>query len=183
MPLIANAISDIIANADAAMKAIKAFFGAFIDGDLDSLATHTALVAVIVAAEIGLGVGIWLEFPKDKKFREWLGLALVLGGCVFSVVATVLLLIFDEGISRAQQSTIIALETRLAPRELTPKQQDAFKAAVEPYSGQQYMVSVAFGGEPGALMCTLNMLLKDAGRVTKFNTTYNESIRFAAAMR
>ena len=51
MPLIANAISDIIANADAAMKAIKAFFGAFIDGDLDSLATHTALVAVIVAAE------------------------------------------------------------------------------------------------------------------------------------
>jgi hypothetical protein len=99
------------------MNAATAYFKAFIDGELDSFATHAVLIGVIALAEISLGIGIWLESPKEKGLREWLGLYTVLGGCVVSVIATVFLLIFDEGISRTQkarideqQSTIISLQ-------------------------------------------------------------------------
>ena len=113
MPLIAFTISDMMAKNDSLIKATMAYFNAFFDGELDSFTTHAVLVAIIAAAEIGLAIGIWLESPKDKKFREWLGLTLVLGGCVFSVIATVLLLIFDEGISRGQKTRIDAQQSQL----------------------------------------------------------------------
>jgi hypothetical protein len=107
------------------MNAATAYFRAFIGGGLDSFATHAVLIGVIATAEISLGIGIWLESPKDKGLREWVGLYTVLGGCVVSVIATVLLLIFDEGISRgqkdridAQQSTIIGLSKALAGRSI-----------------------------------------------------------------
>jgi hypothetical protein len=116
MPLIANAMSEMIAIADAPMEAATALLHAFIDGKLDSFKTHAVLVAVIAAAEIGLAAGIWLESPRHKNFREWIGLLLVLSGCVASVIATVALLIFDEGISRTQNGQIIALYNELVPR-------------------------------------------------------------------
>ena len=118
MPLTANTISNIIADADAPMKAVTAYFNAFIDGKLDSLRTHAWLVGVIAVAEISLGVGIWLESPKHKTLREWVGVLLVLGGCLLSVIATVALLIFDEGISRSQSIEIISLRKNAIPRSI-----------------------------------------------------------------
>jgi hypothetical protein len=94
------------------MNAATAYFKAFIDGQLDVLATHVVLIGVVVVAEISLAIGIWLESPKNKDFREWLGLFLVLGGCVLSVIATILLLVFDEGISRHQTADIEASRAR-----------------------------------------------------------------------
>src|SRR6185312_13200638 len=102
MHLTTNTASEMIVSADAAMNAVTTHIHAFVDGELDSLRTHVALVGIIVVAEIALAIGICVESPKDKGFREWLGLSLVLGGCAISVIATVLLLIFDEGISRSQ---------------------------------------------------------------------------------
>ena len=93
-------------------------FNAFVSGDLESFSTHAVLIGVIAAAEASLGIGIWLELPKDKSFREWFGLVLVLVGCVVSVIATVLLLIFDEGISRRQNDEIIALRKNGLPRSI-----------------------------------------------------------------
>lgn len=107
--MIAYTISETSINVDAIMNAVIAYFKTFSDGGLDSFSTHAVLIGVIAAAEFSLGIGIWLESPKNKNLIEWLGLILVLGGCVVSVIATVLLLIFDEGISRRQNEEIIAL--------------------------------------------------------------------------
>jgi hypothetical protein len=122
------------------MNPAIAYFRAFTDGNLDSFTTHIVLIGVIGVAEISLGIGIWLESPQDKKFREWFGLFLVLGGCIASVIFTVLLLIFDEGISRTQQSRIDGQQTiiesqndkivallRIAPRILPAPDQIAQK--------------------------------------------------------
>jgi hypothetical protein len=125
MPLITNTINDIIANADAMKNAAYVYFNAFIDAKLEPFKTHIVLISVIAAAELSLGVGIWLESPKKKSFREWFGLCLVLGGCVASAIVTVALVVFDEGISRNQQADIksltqenILLNIRATPREL-----------------------------------------------------------------
>jgi hypothetical protein len=107
--LIAYTISETSINADALMNAAIAYFKTFADGGLDSFSTHAVLIGVIAAAEFSLGIGIWLESPKNKTRIEWFGLILVLGGCVVSVIATVLLLIFDEGVSSRQNEEIIAL--------------------------------------------------------------------------
>jgi hypothetical protein len=142
MPLIANTISDIIANADAPMKAITAYFHAFIDGKLDSLRTHAWLVGIIAVAEISLGAGIWLESPKHKTLREWIGVLLVLGGCLLSVIATVGLLIFDEGISRSQNDEIIGLRKLTATRDITLDDVKRASAKLAQYSGQPAKIVV-----------------------------------------
>lgn len=148
------------------MSAVIAYFNAFVDGELDSFSTHAALIGVIAVAEISLGIGIWLESPRKKEFREWLGLTLVLGGCVISVIFTVLLLIFDEGISRGQKARIdaeqtviqrqnkeiIALEKRLAPRSLTADEQTEVAKELAKYDGQQFQGAIASGLPDGRLL-------------------------------
>lgn len=129
------------------MNAVHAYLNAFIDGEFDSFATHAWLVGIIAIAEISLGVGIWLESPKNKTCREWFGVVLVLGGCVISVFATVGLLIFDEGISRQQQSKIIELETRIAPRKLSAKQQSKIADAIRPFGKKLFDLGITPGAE------------------------------------
>jgi hypothetical protein len=109
-----------------------------------------------------LGFGIWLESPKNKTCREWLGVVLVLGGCVFSVIATVGLLVFDEGISRGQQSKIISLESYLLPRVIT-EEQGAFlvKQLASPFK-IEYAFSVG-NDEEAALASELSISLDRVG--------------------
>jgi hypothetical protein len=148
------------------MNAPTAYLKAFIDGDLDSFATHAALIGVIVLAEISLAVGIWLESPKDKGFREWLGLYTVLGGCIFSVIATVLLLIFDEGISRgqktridAQQSVIrsqneqlLGLRKHNIPRNLSPKDLKSLVDDMQQFGPVKYDLAAPEAMEPASFL-------------------------------
>jgi hypothetical protein len=146
------------------MNAIIAYVKAFFDGELEVFATHVMLIGVVVVAEISLGVGIWLESPKEKKLREWLGLVLVLGGCVFSVIATVLLLIFDEAISRHQAADIEAARARTACIEeaaawrLTRVDSKAFEAGLsklKPTTVQLWFVK----GDPEIAALTSNVLV------------------------
>jgi hypothetical protein len=95
------------------MAAVVTYVKAFIDGEFDSFTTHCILIGVIALAEISLAVGIWLESPKDKHFREWCGLATVFVGCIISAVFTVLLLVFDEGISRGQSAELKQAKVQL----------------------------------------------------------------------
>jgi len=84
------------------------FTSDFIDGRLNAVSTHIALLGVTIAAEIAVAVGIVLE-SHPKTIREYLGMWLVLCGVFIGVVFTVLLFIFDEGISRTQQIQITEL--------------------------------------------------------------------------
>jgi hypothetical protein len=127
------------------MKAAMAYFSAFVDGRLDSLWTHAILVGVIAIAELALAIGIWLESPKNKVLREWFGLGLVLGGCVISVIATIGLLIFDEGISRRQNDEIIAMQAR-------PWTEEQFDA-IQEIKGK--VTDVGIFPEKGCIECRL----------------------------
>jgi hypothetical protein len=120
---------------DAAISSASRFFADFSSGRLNESSTHWWLIVVIVAAEISLGVGILIESPKDKTRWEQFGVGLVLAGCVVSALSTVLLLVFDEGISRAQNTTIIALDKAIAPRRLSSDNITALRDAVVPFRG------------------------------------------------
>ena len=70
-----------------------------------------------------------------------------MGGIIAGFAATFLLFIFDEAISRTQQSTIegqrteiIALEKRIAPRALSGTEVKALKAAVAPFIDRQISI-------------------------------------------
>jgi len=108
----------------AIITTISSFIADFSSGRLDESSTHWVLIGIIAGAEVSLGVGIWIESPKNKSFLQWLGVALVLAGCIVSALFTVFLLIFDEGISRDQRAKIIVLETRIAPRTISAEQYD-----------------------------------------------------------
>ena len=147
---------------------INNFIVDFASGRLHESSTHWALIGVIAAAEVSLGIGIWIESPKSKSLREWLGVGLVLVGCVVSALFTVFLLIFDEGISRGQratiweqQSKIIALEARIAPRVLSKLQYDA----IGTLRGKVRAVSVLSSPdvEPAMFSSQLEAALDDAG--------------------
>ena len=131
---------------------------AFFSGSLDPFLPHVILLSAAIAASFAVAIGIVLENPKWSSAN-----ALVIGGVAIEAVCTLLLFGFDEGISGAQQSVIIALETKLAPRVLSDEQQAALLAAVKPFSGQQYHLSVAIGSEPAAFACVVHARLKEAG--------------------
>src|ERR1017187_9611314 len=90
----------------ASMAAMLTYARAFLNGELNELVTHIVLLGGAIGAEFAVAAGIILEAPKVKDFREKLGMWLVLGGVLISAVFTVGLFVFDEGISRKQQSQI-----------------------------------------------------------------------------
>lgn len=91
------------------MAAISTFLDNFSSGQLPPFQTHAVLLGGAIAAEILVAIGILLESPKEKTFREWFGLVFVFGGVVISATFTIGLFVFDEGISTAQQTRITAL--------------------------------------------------------------------------
>jgi hypothetical protein len=91
----------------------------FLSGELDSSSVHFWLLGGSFVAEIAVGFGILLE-SKFETPRERKAAALVMGGIVAGFIATFLLFVFDEAISRRQQgviseqqSTIIGLDKAL----------------------------------------------------------------------
>ncbi len=123
-----------------------ASYHALLSGDLDPSRTHFWLLLGAIACEFAVAAGIILESPKEKDCRERIGMLLVLGGVTVSVIFTVALFLFDEGISGKQQTKIIALETRLekASQDLVSfgKQNLRLKNALLPrkiMDGNQYL--------------------------------------------
>lgn len=89
----------------------------FFSGSVDVFLPHVVFLTVAAVASFAVAAGIVLENPKWS-----LANVLVIGGVAIEAICTFLLFGFDEGISAAQQSKIVTLETRLAPRQLDDRQ-------------------------------------------------------------
>jgi hypothetical protein len=89
----------------------------FFSGSLNPFWPHVLLLTGAILASFAVAGGIVLENPKWS-----LANVLVVGGVAIEAVCTLLLFGFDEGISNAQQSKIVMLETRLQPRSIQWKE-------------------------------------------------------------
>jgi hypothetical protein len=107
---------------------LSTYFNAFISGDLNSYWTHLWLLGGIFLFEVIVGIGIILEVTLPMTLRQIIATGMVVGGILVGIMLTLGLFVFDEGISSAQQSKIIALETQIAPRILTKEQHDELQS-------------------------------------------------------
>lgn len=98
--------------------AIWTYWSAFISGVLDPTWPHIVLLSGSIICEVAVAIGILLEQHWPKCIKEWIAVFFVIGGVFFGVVCTVLLFVFDEGISHAQNDKVISLENRIAYRKL-----------------------------------------------------------------
>jgi hypothetical protein len=118
-------------------------------------------------------IGLILEFaPKawskffggaPHKRVEKLGEVLVILGVAGELALHIRSEQVEDKIKTAQRGEIIALQKKLAPRELTKDQLAALSEVAKHFTGQQYWLSVAPGAEPAALMCSIKKLLNEAG--------------------
>lgn len=139
------------------MAAMISIFNAFVSGQLDSFWTHAVLLGGAIMAEVFVAIGIWLESPKEKSFREWLGLGFVFSGVVVSAVFTIGLFVFDEGISQH-------LEAEIAPRALSEAQIADAKNRLKAFAPEVYAIGVSTDDpEQVHLADLIGIALKDAG--------------------
>lgn len=113
--------------------------------------------AVFSTAVVAAGI-IWENGPPEVAE---IATRLVIWGVAAEAICTVALFVFDEGISSSQQSKIIALETRLAPRKI--ENPAALTEKLKPFSGTPYDFSLEVEPEPLALMDKLAAVLDAAG--------------------
>lgn len=134
--------------------------------NVDSLGVwKDGFIVAYVTATAGVLLGVYWErdsFPDDVQEYGWdvlvksLAIELLCGTMIFAI---------DGRVSHIQRDEIIALETKLAPRELSEKQQADLVAAIKRFSGQKYEISVAVGSESSAFLCVLDKNLRAAGWV------------------
>lgn len=150
------------------MASIPNLIDAFIDGRLDEYWTHRALIGGSIVAEVSVAAGILLESHWPRSLKDWAAVLLIICGVSFGAIFTIGLFVFDEGISRIQQSTIevqqskiIALESAFAPREVELSG-DAMKALAKFSSEFQYLVISAPGLEAEQTAGQIRSLLAGA---------------------
>lgn len=134
------------------------YMSQFFGGSLDPTWPHAVLIAGTIVGGVLVGLGVILEAPKLLSIP----VAAVFVGVVVEAACTLLLFGFDEGISgaqqsriEAQQSKIIALETRLSARNLTSKQQSAIALAASAFPNTKFDVAAAHGQEPLDLLAKI----------------------------
>jgi hypothetical protein len=130
-----------------------------------------------LGGEALVAVGILLEIESPLTFKKILSFAAVIIGVIVGAAGTLLLLNFDEAISRSQQSKIdsqqsvireqnskiIILEEKLTPRSLTSEQQAEITEKVKAFSGVPYDFALQPAAEPAALMEQIAAALQAAG--------------------
>jgi hypothetical protein len=115
----------------------------FTSGGLEPFWPHFWLLSVSVLASFSVGAGIIFESPKYSTSINQAATCLVICGVIIEAVCTIALFVFDEGISSSQQSKIIALETRLAPRFISVDGRNRIAEKMKQFSGQEYAGAVA----------------------------------------
>jgi hypothetical protein len=135
----------------------------FLSGDLEPFWPHVTLLSLAVLSSIAVGGGIIFERPKYPPSIHRVAFWLVVGGIAVEAVCTIFLFVFDEGISDAQQSKIIALEMRIASRDLSPYQQKRITSKISSFVGQPYTLAVSGDPESVHFLPTVDAILKDAG--------------------
>jgi hypothetical protein len=127
-----------------------AFFITLLDHDDVVFVVHVYLLGGDVLATWMVAAGIiWDSSPPVKHVAH----RLVIWGVVLETLCSIALFTFDEGLSGAQQSKIIALETRLAARTLSDAQVDALAARLKPLNSQHFDI-VTYWKNPESLNIT-----------------------------
>jgi hypothetical protein len=105
-----------------------------------SLLIHSLLFGgeLIATAVVGLGI-IWESVEYSKETHR-LARNLVIWGIIAETVCSLSLFTFDEGISYVQQARIIALETRLAPRNISTGQEADIGRRLTQFAGKRISV-------------------------------------------
>jgi hypothetical protein len=106
----------------------------FFSGEVSSFWPHAVLLTTSVLASGAVAWGIIREAENLWSLTT----LLVVGGVALEAICTLFLFGFDEGISKAQQSKIIALERQLAPRSITAEGQKRVATAVKDFAGQKF---------------------------------------------
>jgi hypothetical protein len=100
------------------MAAMLTYLSNFFSGEVDPTWPHAVLLSITVLASFAVAAGIVFESPKYSESIHRIATMLVIVGVAVEAVCTIVLFVFDEGISSAQQSKIISLEKQIAPREI-----------------------------------------------------------------
>jgi hypothetical protein len=124
------------------------YIGQFFSGGVDPSIPHLVLILAAVIGGFAVGIGIIWEAARGGHLWT-LPTAFVFFGVIIEATATVILFEFDEGISgsqletiRDQQSKIIALETRLAPRVISDDEQRQIVELLKPYAGTPFDLKI-----------------------------------------
>jgi hypothetical protein len=103
------------------MAAMAAYLRSFFSGGVDPGWPHGILLSITVLASFAVATGILLERPKYPEAEHRTATWLVLCGVAIEAICTIVLFVFDEGISSRQQSAIeiqrdkiIELDKRIA---------------------------------------------------------------------
>jgi hypothetical protein len=146
---------------DQTAAAMLAYLRDFLSGTADPFWPHVILLSVSVLASFAVGAGIIFESPKYSDFVHRVAVGLVIAGVVVEAACTIFLFVFDEGISGTQQSKIIVLETRLAPRTLPDPEVAEIVAKLKQFGGQEFTIGT-FDGEAASLARRLRVVLEKA---------------------
>jgi hypothetical protein len=137
-----------------------AYLYALLAGDVDAI--RSALLYGAVAGGVIVAIGIIWEAGWKLNIPT----SLVVVGVVLEAFCTIKLFVFDEGISGAQQTIIVAeqsqiitLEKRLAPRSLSDEQQLSFVTALKGFAGQSVNIFAYREIEPWVLEDQIKLLL------------------------
>ena len=142
---------------------ISTYFSAFSSGDLEPFWSHFVLLSVSITAGFAVGMGILLESPKNSAAVHRIATWLVLGGIAVESLCTVLLFVFDEGISSSQKSKIILLETQIRGREISREQTILIMSELKGHGIPTFtVVSVSSDIEAGRFAVSIWSLLRTA---------------------
>jgi len=106
-----------------------------------------------VLASFAVGAGIIFESPKYSERIQRIAMLGVIAGVIVEAACTIMLFVFDEGISTSQQDKIVALETRLAFRALSDEQSEDVVALLKGTAGQHFDI-VTYWKSPEAWAIT-----------------------------
>lgn len=144
-----------------AISATSIFIQNVLSGSTDAGPTHAWLIGICILGSLAVAFGIILESWPPESCKAVIATVLVISGVILEGTFTVVLFVYDEAISSKQQSKIIALETRLAPRVLSKEQFDEFQKLRGKVPAVSLMNSPQL--EPSMLGSQIAEALNDAG--------------------
>jgi hypothetical protein len=141
---------------------ISTYIGQFFSGAVDPSTPHLVLILAAVIGGLAVGIGIICEAARSGHLWT-LPTVFVFFGVVIEAAATVILFEFDEGISQAQQSKIIELTARLAPRRILPEQQKEISGSLKNLAKPSFAFTIVPAPESARLMLDIGNALEAAG--------------------
>jgi hypothetical protein len=121
------------------MAPMLTYFSHFFSGGVDPTWPHGILLSISVLASFAVGAGIIFESHKYPEAIQRIAMLAVIVGVIVEAACTITLFVFDEGISNVQQNKIIALERRIAPRNLSPSQQQKIVDSLKQFTDVQFV--------------------------------------------